>query len=105
MAIAIGRRELVLGSTATALCQSFISGTSAQEAGGFFAGKRLNVIVGYGTGGGFDVYAGLPLAHALWRRGQTVHLANLSFTNLVETDAAQITPDRPILAEMFAQSW
>jgi len=45
-----------------------------------------------GAGGGFDVYAGLPLAHALWRRGQTVHLANLSFTNLAETDAAQITP-------------
>ncbi|MEO8338057.1 MAG: DUF1152 domain-containing protein [bacterium] len=45
-----------------------------------------------GAGGGFDVYAGLPLAHALWRRGQTVHLANLSFTNLAESDAGRLTP-------------
>lgn len=35
-----------------------------------------------GAGGGFDVFAGLPLAHALWRRGQQVHLANLSFSDL-----------------------
>ena len=45
-----------------------------------------------GAGGGFDVYAGLPLAHALWRRGQTVHLANLSFTDLHNTDAARLAP-------------
>lgn len=45
-----------------------------------------------GAGGGFDVYAGLPLAHALWRRGQTVHLANLSFSNLALSDAAQLGP-------------
>jgi hypothetical protein len=45
-----------------------------------------------GAGGGFDVYAGLPLAHALWRRGQTVHLANLSFTNLHNTDAPTLAP-------------
>ncbi|HEY4243185.1 MAG TPA: DUF1152 domain-containing protein [Kofleriaceae bacterium] len=45
-----------------------------------------------GAGGGFDIYAGLPLAHALWRRGQTVHLANLSFTNLAQTDAVRLTP-------------
>lgn len=34
----------------------------------------------------------VPLAHALWRRGQTVHLANLSFKNLAQTDAVRMTP-------------
>jgi hypothetical protein len=33
-----------------------------------------------GAGGGFDVFAALPLAHALWNRGQTAYLANLSFS-------------------------
>jgi hypothetical protein len=35
-----------------------------------------------GAGGGFDVYAGLPLALALRAQGRVVHLANLSFTAL-----------------------
>ncbi len=35
-----------------------------------------------GAGGGFDVYAGLPLALALQAQGKAVHLANLSFTYL-----------------------
>ncbi|TVT56087.1 DUF1152 domain-containing protein [Amycolatopsis rhizosphaerae] len=35
-----------------------------------------------GAGGGFDVYAGLPLALALRSQGKQVHLANLSFSNL-----------------------
>jgi hypothetical protein len=35
-----------------------------------------------GAGGGFDVYAGLPLAFALWHSGVQVHLANLSFSEL-----------------------
>ena len=35
-----------------------------------------------GAGGGFDVYAALPLAVSLWDRGVTVHLANLSFSQL-----------------------
>ena len=36
-----------------------------------------NVLIA-GAGGGFDVYAGLPLALALWESGKQVHLANLS---------------------------
>ena len=56
----------------------------------YLAGCKQILIAG--AGGGFDVYAGLPLAHALWRRGQTVHLANLSFTNLSECDARRLTP-------------
>src|SRR4051794_15578352 len=35
-----------------------------------------------GAGGGFDIYAGLPLAIALWSAGKDVHLANLSFAQL-----------------------
>ncbi|MDI6105132.1 DUF1152 domain-containing protein [Actinoplanes sp. NEAU-A12] len=35
-----------------------------------------------GAGGGFDVYAALPLAITLWDHGVAVHLANLSFTQL-----------------------
>ncbi|HEX8627398.1 MAG TPA: DUF1152 domain-containing protein [Catenuloplanes sp.] len=54
-----------------------------------------------GAGGGFDVYAGLPLALALWRNGVRVHLANLSFSELVLLDrdswaaenVAAVTPD------------
>lgn len=39
-----------------------------------------------GAGGGFDVYAGLPLALALHAAGKQVHLANLSFTDLAGLD-------------------
>ncbi|WP_238013114.1 DUF1152 domain-containing protein [Dactylosporangium sp. AC04546] len=35
-----------------------------------------------GAGGGFDVYAGLPLAFALMDAGRTVHLASLSIVHL-----------------------
>ncbi|MBB2949061.1 hypothetical protein FB565_008866 [Actinoplanes lutulentus] len=59
-----------------------------------------NVLIS-GAGGGFDVYAGLPLALALQDRGATVHLANLSFTPLelialeawAAPDLALIRPD------------
>ncbi|WUR57304.1 DUF1152 domain-containing protein [Micromonospora chokoriensis] len=47
-----------------------------------------NVLIA-GAGGGFDVYAGLPLALALWRGGTQVHLASLSFSELelIDQDA------------------
>ncbi|GIJ43659.1 hypothetical protein Val02_05450 [Virgisporangium aliadipatigenens] len=59
-----------------------------------------NVLIA-GAGGGFDVYAGLPLAFALWDRGVRVHLASLSFSELELTDrdtwpaehVAAVTPD------------
>ena len=35
-----------------------------------------------GMGGGFDIFCGLPIRHALRDAGKTVHLANLSFTSL-----------------------
>lgn len=39
-----------------------------------------------GAGGGFDVYAGLPLAVALRAQGKDVHLANLAFSDLNRLD-------------------
>lgn len=54
-----------------------------------------------GAGGGFDVYAGLPLALALWESGKQVHLANLSFSHLdgldldswLDENVVQVGPD------------
>ncbi|GAA4607937.1 hypothetical protein BJY16_006591 [Actinoplanes octamycinicus] len=47
-----------------------------------------------GAGGGFDVYAALPLAVALWDRGVPAHLANLSFTPMETLDLdAWLAPD------------
>lgn len=46
-----------------------------------------------GAGGGFDVYAGLPLALALWDAGKDVHLANLSFSELELIDADSFLTD------------
>jgi hypothetical protein len=56
-----------------------------------------------GAGGGFDVYAALPLALALAQRGAEVFFASLSFTDLyalgldvwLDQDVAAIRPDTP----------
>jgi hypothetical protein len=64
-----------------------------------------------GAGGGFDVYAGLPLAIALWDAGRRGHLANLSFAQLelLDLDAwlaenvAAVTPDTTGLDEYFPE--
>nr|WP_062338049.1 DUF1152 domain-containing protein [Herbidospora sakaeratensis] len=44
--------------------------------------KQARRILIAGAGGGFDVFAGLPLAVELWAAGKQVHLANLSFSRL-----------------------
>jgi hypothetical protein len=36
-----------------------------------------------GMGGGFDIFCGLPIFFELQNRGQTVHLANFSFADIV----------------------
>lgn len=58
-------------------------------------GKRLlgcsRVLIA-GAGGGYDVYAGLPLYFALRHAGKEVSLANLSFTYLGGTDAEMVRP-------------
>ncbi|WP_416968888.1 DUF1152 domain-containing protein [Streptomyces sp. 4F14] len=64
-----------------------------------------------GAGGGFDVYAGLPLASALRAAGKEVHLANLSFADLyglpsevwIEPDVAAVRPDTPVRGDYFPE--
>ncbi|MFD9129997.1 DUF1152 domain-containing protein [Kitasatospora sp. NPDC059571] len=63
--------------------------------------KAADRILIAGAGGGFDVYAGLPIALALRAAGKEVHLANLSFSHLygldgevwLAPDVAEIRPD------------
>lgn len=40
-----------------------------------------NILIA-GAGGGFDVFAGLPIYFTLREQGKTVHLANFSFADL-----------------------
>ncbi|MEV6508669.1 DUF1152 domain-containing protein [Streptomyces sp. NPDC051642] len=64
-----------------------------------------------GAGGGFDVYAGLPLALALREAGKEVHLANLSFADLygldqdvwVDQDVAAVRPDTAARGDYFPE--
>jgi hypothetical protein len=64
-----------------------------------------------GAGGGFDVYAGLPLALALRAAGKDVHLANLSFAELyglptevwLEPDVAAVRPGTPARGDYFPE--
>src|SRR5687768_5162111 len=47
-----------------------------------------------GAGGGFDVFSGLPLYFALQAAGKTVHLANLTFSNLPPISSGRaVTPE------------
>lgn len=54
-----------------------------------------NILIA-GAGGGFDVFAGLPLYFALREKGKTVHLANYSFT---EFDIATIVSQPELLVD------
>lgn len=45
-----------------------------------------------GAGGGFDIFAGLPLYFALRNAGKTVHLANLSFSTIYGSTGQRIPP-------------
>ena len=53
--------------------------------------KSKNVLVA-GCGGGFDVFAGVPVAQQLLSLGKTVVFANFSFTNLWLCGGERITP-------------
>jgi hypothetical protein len=74
--------------------------TSLHEPPLFVALRGSDRVLVAGAGGGFDVYAGLPLAFALMGLGKSVHLANLSFSALdlidvddwCEPNLAAITP-------------
>ncbi|WP_067832537.1 DUF1152 domain-containing protein [Actinomadura kijaniata] len=64
-----------------------------------------------GAGGGFDVYAGLPLALSLWAQGRTAHLASFSFSFIeslpsqvwLAEDVAEITPETETLDWYFPE--
>jgi hypothetical protein len=62
---------------------------------------RANTILLAGAGGGYDVFSGLPLYFGLRRAGKTVHLANLSFTNLDQASGRRLAP---ALLEVTADS-
>jgi hypothetical protein len=54
--------------------------------------RQYDRILIAGAGGGFDVYAGLPLAIALRNAGKQVFLANLTFTYLGATNVDYLAP-------------
>ncbi|MFD3493754.1 DUF1152 domain-containing protein [Streptomyces sp. NPDC058690] len=70
-----------------------------------------------GAGGGFDIYAGLPVALSLLHQGKDVRLANLSFSALeglpvdawLAPDVAVITPEtslhQPYFPERTLAQW
>jgi hypothetical protein len=77
--------------------------------------SRQRILIA-GAGGGFDVFAGLPLFFALTAAGKTVFLANLSFTYLGGSQAQQLsavlwrvdhtnTSDLDYFPERFLSQW
>lgn len=58
----ISRRSLNAGLASLA-ATGLACSARAEDVAEFYAGKRINLIVGYGTGGGFDVYARLLARH------------------------------------------
>ena len=53
--------------------------------------KAQSILIA-GAGGGFDVFCGLPLYFWLRNAGKTVHLANLTFTELRFSDGERPVP-------------
>jgi hypothetical protein len=53
--------------------------------------KSQNVLIA-GCGGGFDVFAGVPLGQHLKARGMSVAFASFSFTNLWMCGGERIAP-------------
>lgn len=76
--------------------------------------KAERVLVA-GCGGGFDIYAGLPLALRLLKDGKQVVLANFSFTNLAMSGSQRTSPvswridtgssDLPYFPERWLCEW
>jgi tripartite-type tricarboxylate transporter receptor subunit TctC len=60
---ALTRRGFGLSLAGVAASAALPAPACAEDVAEFYAGKRINVIVGYGTGGGFDVYARLLSRH------------------------------------------
>lgn len=69
-----------------------------------------------GMGGGYDVFSALPLFFALQWEGKTVHLANLSFSDLSQVVGPRLSPalvrvqahtrgPHPYFPEMYLSRW
>lgn len=54
--------------------------------------EKAQTVLIAGAGGGFDIFCGLPLYLWLRNAGKTVHLANLSFTDLSWCDGERPMP-------------
>jgi hypothetical protein len=84
---------------------------SLQEPPFFTRLRSARRVLVAGAGGGFDVYAGLPLALALRSAGKEVHLASLSFADLYGLDAevwlhhdvAAVRPDTRARGDYFPE--
>ncbi|MDT0469843.1 DUF1152 domain-containing protein [Streptomyces gibsoniae] len=84
---------------------------SLREPAFFTRLREARRILVAGAGGGFDVYAGLPLALALRAAGADVHLASLSFSELhaldldswVAEDVAAVRPDTELYGDYFPE--
>lgn len=78
-------------------------GMTALHANPLFARlDRAERVLVAGAGGGFDIYAGLPIALSLMHQGKDVHLANLSFSSLAGLPTEDwVAPD---LAAVTAES-
>src|SRR3954454_23453438 len=61
MTIGLDRRRFL--ALSSALCALPWTPAMAQDVAEFYKGKQLTLVVGYGTGGGFDVYARLVGRH------------------------------------------
>jgi hypothetical protein len=55
--------------------------------------KDSKTILLAGAGGGFDIYAGIPLYFALKNMGKKVVIGNYSFTSLLSTTAEAVFPN------------
>ena len=77
--------------------------------------ERAERVLIAGCGGGFDVFAGVPIAQQAMRAGKQVIFANFSFTNLWLCGGEQITPttwrvdersdDIPYFPERWLAEW
>jgi hypothetical protein len=54
---------------------------------------KAKTILLAGCGGGFDIFSGLPLYFALTDAGKTVHLANLTFSNIPPDAGRRLGPE------------
>ena len=54
--------------------------------------KDSETILLAGAGGGFDIYAGIPLYFSLKKQGKKVVIANFSFAWLSETTSKMVAP-------------